>query len=438
MKTILLIDDDEMCRKPAAECLRRDDWRVIEAADGEQGIELAVKHRPDVILCDLLMPRGNGYHVCRAVRSHMDLRHTKIIVVTGRDFASDRTSAEEAGADDYLVKPIEYEHLQNVLARVMPAGRNGLNDRVPETADAPEGATCVRFWGVRGSIPSPGPATAFFGGNTSCIEVRADGQLIILDAGSGLRAMGNALAAEYDGEPIDATLLISHTHWDHIQGFPFFAPAYNARNRLRVLGYEGAAAGLGATLAGQMESPYFPIALKEMPGNIVIEELKAMEFNIGPVRVEACFSNHPGVCVGYRLHTSAGSIVYLPDNESVNERTFEVQGNDALPRTIEQKLAAFVNEADVLICDSQYTREEYAKHVGWGHGCVDDVVRFAIRGNVKRLYLFHYDPSHDDRFVSGMLMHARALVQEAGSALRVEAARESDQFTLAPREVGTV
>ena len=201
--------------------------------------------------------------------------------------------------------------------------------------------------------------------------------------------------------------------WDHIQGFPFFAPAYNARNRLRVLGYEGAAAGLGATLAGQMESPYFPIALKEMPGNIVIEELKAMEFSIGPVRVEACFSNHPGVCVGYRLHTSAGSIVYLPDNESVNERAFEVQGNDALPRTIEQKLAAFVNDADVLICDSQYTREEYAKHVGWGHGCVDDVVRFAIRGNVKRLYLFHYDPSHDDRSSPACSMHARARRSEA-------------------------
>ncbi len=432
MRTVLLIDDDEMCRTPAAEFLRRKDWQVLEAEDGEHGMELALKHRPDVILCDLLMPRGNGYQVCRAVRTHMELRHTKIIVITGRDYAADRRSAEEAGADDYLVKPIVFDQLQLVLARLMPPGGKG--QRQPDGALLPasDGAISVRFWGVRGSIPSPGPATAFFGGNTSCIEVRADGELIILDAGSGMRALGNALMEEYGEQPIEATLLITHTHWDHIQGFPFFGPAYDARNRLRVRGYEGAAAGLAATLAGQMESPYFPIALKQMPGNIVIEELREMEFEVGPVHVQACFSNHPGVCVGYRLNTSAGSIVYLPDNESINERTFEVNGHAALPRTIEQRLAVFINGADVLICDAQYTREEYAKHVGWGHGCVDDVVRFAIRGNVKRLYLFHYDPSHDDRFISAMLMSARALAHEARSALRIEAAREADQFTLAP------
>ena len=187
-----------------------------------------------------------------------------------------------------------------------------------------------------------------------------------------------------------------------------------------------------------MESPYFPIALKQMPGNIVIEELKKMEFQIGPIRVEACFSNHPGVCVGYRLFTSAGSVVYLPDNESINEHTFEPAGPDAVPRTIEQKLAAFVKDADILICDSQYTREEYRQHIGWGHGCVDDVVRFAAGANVKRLYLFHHDPAHDDRFISGMLMHARDLASKAGSALRVEAAREADQITLAPRAVNAM
>jgi phosphoribosyl 1,2-cyclic phosphodiesterase/ActR/RegA family two-component response regulator len=438
MRTILLIDDDEMCRAPAAEYLRGKDWQVIEADDGEQGIELAVRHRPEVILCDLLMPRGNGYQVCRAVRAHFELRHTKIIVVTGRDYPSDRKSAQEAGADEYLVKPIEFQELEKALSRMLPPGGAAEASREAEDSHGLDGETGVRFWGVRGSIPSPGPGTAFFGGNTSCVEVRADGQLIILDAGSGLRVLGNALVAEYGETPIDATILISHTHWDHIQGFPFFAPAYDAKNRFRILGYEGAAAGLAATLAGQMESPYFPVSLKQMPGNIVIEELRGMEFSVGPIRVEACFSNHPGVCVGYRLYTSTGSVVYLPDNESVNEATFAVQGSDALPRTIEQKLAAFVKGADVLICDSQYTREEYAKHVGWGHGCVDDVVRFAIRGEVKRLYLFHFDPSHDDRFISGMLMHARALVQEAGSTLRVEAAREGDQITLAPRALAAV
>src|SRR5215203_1471932 len=118
VKTILLIDDDEDCRTPAAELLRRRDWHVREAADGEQGLELAVRHRPDVILCDLLMPRVNGYQVCRAVREHLELRHTRIIVVTGRDYASDRKSAEEAGADGYIVKPLDMGKLEAILGEI--------------------------------------------------------------------------------------------------------------------------------------------------------------------------------------------------------------------------------------------------------------------------------------------------------------------------------
>jgi phosphoribosyl 1,2-cyclic phosphodiesterase len=233
---------------------------------------------------------------------------------------------------------------------------------------------------------------------------------------------------------MEITLLISHTHWDHIQGFPFFLPAYDARNRVRILGYEGAREGLAATLAGQMESPYFPIALKQMPGSIIIEELKDMTFNVGAVRVDACFSNHPGVCVGYKIHTASGSIVYLPDNESFTKEGGKA-AHGALPRNLEQNITEFIREADVLILDSQYTSDEYRSHVGWGHGCVDDVVRLAVNNHVKRLFLFHHDPAHDDRAVSKMLMHARSLAQEAGSNLRVDAAREGEQFVLNPRPV---
>ena len=451
MKTILIIDDDEICRTPAAELLRRDGWTVMVAEDGETGVEMAIRHRPDVILCDLLMPRSNGYHVCRAVREQTELRNTKIVVVTGRDYEADRQSAAEAGADDYLVKPIEFDALREVLKRLTPGANGGapgaavaepVVPRVVAAAEpavrvAAKQATMVKFWGVRGSIPTPGPSTVFFGGNTSCVELRVDGELIILDAGSGIRPLGQALADEFGERPMDITVLVTHTHWDHIQGFPFFLPAYHARNRVRVLGYEGARDGLKATLAGQMESPYFPIALKQMPGNIVIEEVKDMIFDVGPARVEACFSNHPGICVGYRISTASGSVVYLPDNESVNEHTATTHVG-ALPRTIEEKLAAFVKDADVLIADAQYTAEEYGEHVGWGHGCVDDVVRFAIAGGVKRLFLFHHDPEHDDRAISSMLMHARDQATAAGSSIRIEAAREGEQFTLTPRAVGAM
>jgi len=434
MRTILLIDDDEYCRGPAAELLRRANWEVIEAGDGQSGIELAIRHRPDVILCDLLMPRGNGYQVCRTVRAQHELRNTRIVVVTGRDFSADRESAHQAGADDYLVKPIVFSVLLAALDRLHPAKVNG--GEHPATAEGKRlpGLATLKFWGVRGSIPSPGPGTVRFGGNTSCVELRAEGQIVILDAGSGMRALGHSLAAEFADTPLDLTVLITHTHWDHIQGFPFFLPAYDARNRLRILGYEGAREGLAATLAGQMESPYFPIALKQMPGNIVIEELKEMEFEIGPIHVDVCFSNHPGVCVGYRLQTTAGSVVYLPDNECGHGNPVDREAaRGTLPRTIEQRLEDFVSDADILICDTQYTREEYAAHHGWGHGCVDEVVRFAIAGRVKRLFLFHHDPAHDDDQMTAILAHARDQVAKAGASLRVDAAREGEEVVLAPQ-----
>ena len=441
MKTILIIDDDEYCRTPAAILLRRDGWNVLEAADGERGMELALEHRPDVILCDLMMPRGNGFHVCRTVRGYAELAQTKLVVMSGSDYEADRQSAKEAGADAYLLKPIEFAELREVVRRPELAGavaaepvKRAEMAAEPAAAGPVERGTKVKFWGVRGSIPTPGPSTVFFGGNTACVELRVDGELIILDAGSGIRPLGQALAEEFGVRPMNITVLVTHTHWDHIQGFPFFLPAYDAKNKVRILGYEGARDGLAATLAGQMESPYFPIALKQMPGNIVIEELKDMTFEIGPVRVAACFSNHPGVCVGYRVSTDCGSVVYLPDNEAFNEHTAAAHGGE-LPRTIEENLAQFVQDADVLITDAQYTVDEYKSHIGWGHGCVDDVVRFAMAARVKRLFLFHHDPEHDDRAISSMLMHARDMATAAGSSIRIDAAREGEQFTLAPRAV---
>lgn len=293
-----------------------------------------------------------------------------------------------------------------------------------ETGHSP---AVIKFWGVRGGIPTPGPETVRVGGNTSCVEIRADGELIILDAGSGLRPLGRAIAAEFSESPVSLTLLITHTHWDHIQGFPFFVPAYSPRNHIRILGFEGARNDLQATLAGQMESPYFPIALAQMPGNIVIEELKSLRFEIGRISAEACHVNHPGVCVGYRLRTSNGSICYIPDHESAPLDSMEP---DSVAATIERKVIEFIRETDVLIIDSQYTAEEYRSHVGWGHGCVDDVVRVARAAGVKHLVLFHHDPGHDDDFMDGMLARARKLAN--GSDLRISLAKEGDSVLLKP------
>jgi phosphoribosyl 1,2-cyclic phosphodiesterase len=290
---------------------------------------------------------------------------------------------------------------------------------------------------VRGSIASPGPTTVQYGGNTTCVEVRAEGQIIILDAGTGLRLLGQRLMAEFQTQPIDATLLLTHTHWDHIQGLPFFQPVYKPQNHLRILGFEGARHGLDVVLAGQMESPFFPIGLREVPANVRIEELKDMTFNVGPVRVEAAFANHPGICVGYRLFTSDGSIAFFPDNEISPEpapapRTATGSTQPALApiRSESRKMIDFLRGTDVLIMDTQYDAEEYKRHTGWGHGCLDDVVALAVQAEVKSLFLFHHDPNHDDAKISHMLTHARKLVAARKSKLHVEAACEGTTVEL--------
>jgi phosphoribosyl 1,2-cyclic phosphodiesterase len=296
----------------------------------------------------------------------------------------------------------------------------------------------LKFWGVRGSIPVPGPTTVRYGGNTSCVELRADGQVIVLDAGSGIRSLGLALEKEFGSEPIELTLLITHVHWDHIQGFPFFVPAYNDKNEVRILGYDGADAGLEEILKGQMTTPFFPVALYDLPGKIDIRKLDTMEFNIGSVRVRSKFMNHPGICVGYRLFTSTGSIAYLPDSEPYD--AFKLHSAKSHLLSPEQtrkraqegraELVKFLQGSDILILDAQYTDEEYQSHIGWGHGSLSAVVSLALDAGVRKLVLFHHDPNHDDAEIDAMVTTARKIAAKSEAYLEVEGAHEGGELTL--------
>jgi len=435
MPSVLIIEDDADSRRAMAGLFAREDWKVLEAGDGDTGVDLAVQHRPEVILCDLLMPKSNGFQVCRTIRQQ--LQPTKIIVISGRDYAVDRASALEAGADEYLLKPITWELLRDAIDRLLPD--------IPHPPMVTKSAAELRsvpprlkLWGVRGSLPLPGPATVRYGGNTSCVEVRADGEIIVLDAGTGIRALGLALDKEFGSQTIKLTLLITHTHWDHIQGLPFFSPAYNRKNLIRVLGYEGARTGLGTILAGQMETPFFPVSLRELPSHLAIEELKDMEFHIGKVKVHSIFANHPGICAGYRLFTSAGSIAYMPDNEPYEPLKMQLAAHDGINGDEARDFAAgqrgkvveFLQGCDVVILDAQYTDEEYQQHIGWGHSSLSSVVSLALDANAGRLLLFHHDPSHGDEMVDQMVEQARSLVSKSGKTLPIEGAREGMEIML--------
>src|SRR5882762_9677264 len=398
MPSVLIIEDDEDGRRAVAKLFAQADWKVFEAADGDAGVELALRNRPEVILCDLLMPKSNGFQVCRTIRQQ--LQPTKIIVVSGRDYAVDRTSALEAGADEFLLKPITWEVLRESIDRLLIPQRPRAMTSPEELGSVPPR---IKLWGVRGSLPVPGPATIRYGGNTSCVEVRADGEIIVLDAGTGIRALGLALEKELGPGTIKLTLLVTHTHWDHIQGLPFF-----------------------------------PVSLHELPSHLAIQELKDLEFHIGKVKVQAKFANHPGICAGYRLFTSTGSIAYMPDNEPYEPLKMQlatqngIDGNAArnFAATERAKMVEFLQDCEVAILDAQYTDEEYEGHIGWGHSPFSSVVGLALDANVKRVLLFHHDPSHDDDMIDRMVEQARELVRKSGKAMVIEGAREGAEILL--------
>lgn len=284
----------------------------------------------------------------------------------------------------------------------------------------------IRFRGVRGSTPSPGSMTARYGGNTSCVEIRAGNEILILDAGTGIRSLGTDLVREFGSRSIKASILISHTHWDHIQGLPFFAPAFAGQNRIRVIAARNQATTLKRALNNQMEPIHFPVGLEQMRGLRDVEELTSDLAVIGPFTINVTELNHPGGCAGFRIEANGVSLAYLPDHEPFYAPGVITKNRAAQSRT--DALVKFVRNVDFLILDGQYTAAEYPQRIGWGHGCLPDTVALAIKARVKQLALFHHDPTHSDHQIDMMVENARALAHP--NDMIISAATEDDTITL--------
>ena len=290
----------------------------------------------------------------------------------------------------------------------------------------------VRFWGTRGSIATPGNATLRYGGNTSCVEVRAGEHIIVFDAGTGIHNLGIQLGKEFGSTPITVHVFISHTHWDHIQGFPFFLPAYVRQNKIILYGPPGRDKTLGQIMKMQMDSDYFPVALGDMNPNIEIVEVKD-PISIGDVAITSFYLNHPAMSLAYRVSDGKRSVVYATDNEPykyilpAHKDETERLG---LPEYLDEKLIEFLVDTDLYIGEAQYTMEEYKAKLGWGHSPIESIVEFAVKARVKRLALFHHDPYHDDAFVDGMVRHAQELIAAQKSRVECFGAKEGMEVQL--------
>lgn len=254
----------------------------------------------------------------------------------------------------------------------------------------------IRFWGVRGSTPTPQPENMRYGGNTPCVEIRsAAGKLLIVDCGSGMRMLGRALEHEFGRRSIRAHILISHYHWDHIQGIPFFTPLYRKKNEFHFHALRAPGGRMQRALRGQMKDPYFPVDMGAMLARRTFEQIYVKEFDCGGFRVRARRVNHPQGCLAFRIECDGKAVVYATDNEPGHPRA-------------DRYLRELARGADALIYDSQYTRRQLRRErKGWGHSSWEEGVAICEEAGVNRFFLFHFDPDCGDRTVARLARRAR-------------------------------
>ena len=287
----------------------------------------------------------------------------------------------------------------------------------------------VCFWGTRGSIPKPGPTTLRYGGNTSCVEVStADGTRVLLDCGTGAYALGRALAEE--PTPVHGHILIGHTHWDHIQGFPFFAPLFVPGNVWEIYAPGGYGRQLEGCLAGQMAYEYFPITLEALNAEVRLHDLKEGVFELGSIRVTTQYLNHPALTLGYRLEADGATLVYATDYEPHALHPLGAPAGTAPVHHEDRRHIRFLEGADLVIHDAQYTLAEFPAKAGWGHTPIERAVDYALLAHAKQLALFHHDPERPDKAIDRLCKKARGYAATANSALHVFAAAEGQVIEL--------
>lgn len=284
----------------------------------------------------------------------------------------------------------------------------------------------IRFWGTRGSIPSPGPSTLEFGGNTTCLEIVLNsGRRIVIDAGTGIRLLGEHLKTSV--ATVRILLLLTHNHWDHLIGLPFFFPIYREDSEIQMDGWPLAFQALKRVFDDHMGDGFFPVAFEQLKAHIsFLNKIARSPLILDDVQIDSLPLNHPQGCLGFRFQEEDHTLVFITDNE------LGLDGGYRFPDFVK-----FAKGADLLIHDAQYLPEEMVIHRGWGHSTFEEAVHLALEAGVKNLLLTHHDPGRTDEQVRKIVKRAQQLVEASGARLTVDAAREGQEISLPAKELVT-
>ena len=429
-RKILVADDVRVNAMIAAASLRQEGFEVEIAQDGEQCLEMTRSVKPDLIILDLLMPKMHGLEVLKQLKSSDETRHIGVIICTAKDFKTEADQARELGAFGFLEKPIQKETLLALIEQFYATdmthpkqqqqaaqAQGTASDTVFRPAIKADHGT-FRFWGTRGSTPVSGTPFVRHGGNTSCMDVEHGGERVIFDAGSGIRDLGLSLMS---GKPRKLHVFITHTHWDHIQGFPFFTPAYVPGYDITIYASPNVDKDLKSIFQGQLDRAYFPVQLEDMQANLTFKHLGEQPVEIGDIKIFWEYTYHPSATVGYKVEIKGKTLAYVTDNEFLKGY---LGAPDAITPeddriAVHRKLIDFLKDVDVLVHEAQYPNGEYIKKIGWGHSCLSNACALAKLTGARKWVITHHDPEYDDAFLQEKLNLTGQLLRDIGCRIEV-------------------
>lgn len=405
-KKILIADPDEQLLHLLKIDSRAGDYEIETARDGHECISKIDSFKPDLLLVEMLLPHIHGMKILRDLKYNAATKHIGVIITTAQLMIQNYQAAINLGCSYFLEKPFEIATAFALFKRFLEGSLSP--DPFSGKQSTMEGAHCylpkahpsdsyIKFWGTRGSNPVSGPDYVRFGGNTCCLEIRDGSDLIIVDAGTGIRPLGQAMSAF---NPKKINLLISHTHWDHVAGFPFFGPLYDPECEITIwtpIGFEKTTKEL---FTDMLAYAYFPVRLDDIKATLVFKDIEeGIPFQIGNIVVDTHYAYHPGATVCFKFKVGKTLFGYATDNEFL-------MGHHGNPNLIHktsplltpyQSMIKFFTGCDFLIHEAQYTSEEYQKKVGWGHSSITNAAVLILQSEMREWIITHHDPKHTDQ-----------------------------------------